>query len=103
MTNNTRFLILPWVEVKCLASHILAKVAKQIKFDWIQLYNHPIFLLETFVDQWFKGTSYKAANWVKIGQTAGRTRQDPKHCIQVPLKDIYLYPLTRTFREDLRH
>ena len=102
VTNNTRFLILPWVEVKCLASHILAKVAKQIQFDWIQLYNHPIFLLETFVDQRFKGTSYKAANWVKIGQTTGRTRQDRKHCIQVPVKDIYLYPLTRTFREKLR-
>ena len=101
VTNNTRFLILPWVKVKCLASQILAKVTKQIHRDWVQRYNHPIFLLETFVDQRFKGTSYKAANWIKIGRTTGRTRQDRNHRIQVPVKDIYLYPLVRTFKEDL--
>ena len=101
VTNNTRFLVLPWVKVKCLASHILAKAAKKIQYDWLQRYKHPIFLLETFVDQRFKGTSYKAANWIKIGQTAGRTRQDRNHRIQVPVKDIYLYPLAKTFREDL--
>jgi len=102
VTNNTRFLVLPWVKVKFLASHILSKVAQQIQSDWVQRYNHPIFLLETFVDQRFQGTSYKAANWMKIGQTAGRTRQDRYHRIQVPVKDIYIYPLTGTFQEDLR-
>jgi len=101
VTNNTRFLILPWVDVNCLASHILSKVAKQIQCDWIRRYNHPIYLLETFVDQRFQGTSYKAANWIKVGQTSGRTRQDRNHRIQAPVKDIYLYPLSKTFRQDL--
>lgn len=96
LTNNTRFLILPWVTVKNLASHLLSRVAKRINDDWMRRYNHPIFMLETFVDRTrFAGTCYKAANWIHVGQTTGRTRQDQHHCIQTSVKDIYLYPLNK--------
>ena len=72
VANNTRFLILPWVSVKFLASKILALNAKRISDDWIHTYNHPLHLLETFVEkQRFKGTCYKAANWIHVGQTKG--------------------------------
>ena len=102
ITNNTRFLILPWVKVPHLASHVLSLVAKRIMGDWIRKYNHPVWALETFVDSSrFKGTCYKAANWVCLGRTKGRTRQDRFHKIQVPEKDIYLYPLARDFRKVL--
>ncbi len=99
LTNNTRFLILPWVEVKNLASYLLSRIAKQINADWMCRYNHPIFMLETFVDRTrFAGTFYKAANWIHVEQTTGRTRQDKHHCIQTSVKDIYLYPLTKSFQ-----
>jgi len=102
ITNNTRFLILPWVKVPHLASHVLSLVSKRIMGDWIQKYNHPVWALETFVDSSrFKGTCYKAANWIYLGKTKGRTRSDRFHNIQVPIKDIYLYPLARNFRQTL--
>ena len=101
-TNNTRFLILPWVSVKYLASHILSKVIKQIKDDWVRKYGHPLYLLETFVERdRFKGTCYKASNWTRVGETKGRSRNDRSHNIKVPVKDIYLYPLTKRFRKVL--
>ena len=101
-TNNTRFLILPWVSVKYLASHILSKVIKQIKDDWTAKYGHPLYLLETFVERdRFAGTCYKASNWTRVGETKGRSRNDRSHNIEVPVKDIYLYPLTKRFRKVL--
>ena len=102
VTNNTRFLILPWVNVKHLASHILAKVAARIKDDWSTKYGHPIYILETFVECGrFKGTSYKAANWACVGKTKGRGRNDVYNTLKVPIKDIYLYPLAKRFKEVL--
>lgn len=99
ITNNTRFLILPWVRVPHLASHILAQIAKRISADWEAKYSHPIYLLETFVDHSrFRGTCYQAANWNLVGQTQGRTRNDRNHSIEATIKDIYLYRLTRKKR-----
>ena len=102
LTNNTRFLILPWVTVKNLASHLLSRAAKRITGDWMQRYNHPIYMLETFVDRTrFTGACYKAANWIHLGQTTGRTRQDRNHTIQTSNKDIYAYPISKNFRDRL--
>lgn len=102
ITNNTRFLILPWVKVPCLASHVLSRVAKRVSFDWVEKYDHPIHLLETFVDRGcFQGTCYRAANWIPVGQTRGRGRNDRYHNTEVPVKDIYLFPLTKAFRQEL--
>lgn len=102
IANNNRYLILPWVEVPHLASHVLGLLARRIRNDWITKYGHPISLLETFVDRGrFRGTCYRAANWQCVGQTQGRSRQDRYLTLQVPIKDIYLYPLTPTFREEL--
>lgn len=99
VTNNMRFLILPWVRVPHLASHILSQVSHRISGDWEAKYGHPIYLLETFVDlSRFKGTCYQASNWVKVGKTKGRTRNDRNTNIHVPVKGIYLYPLRRNFR-----
>jgi hypothetical protein len=103
-TNNTRFLILPWVRVPHLASHILGHICRRIGTDWQQKYGHPLYLLETFVEQErFKGTCYRAANWIHIGETTGRSRNDRYKNLQVPVKDIYLYPLCRDFRKKLDH
>jgi len=102
VTNNVRFLILPWVNVKHLASHILAKVAARISSDWADKYAHPVYILETFVECGrFKGTSYKAANWACVGKTKGRGRNDVYNTLKVPIKDIYLYPLAKRFKEVL--
>jgi len=102
MTNNTRFLILPWVRVSHLASHVLSLISGRIGDDWISKYHHPVYLLETFVDRSrYRGTCYKAANWILAGRTKGRTRNDRYKTIHAPQKDIYLYPLTKTFRREL--
>jgi hypothetical protein len=102
LTNNTRFLILPWVQVKCLASHLLSLSLKQLNQDWENRYGHTISLVETFVDTTrFRGTCYKAANWIHVGQTTGRSRQDRNNNMKVPVKDIYLYPLRSDFRKKL--
>lgn len=104
VTNNMRFLILPWVRVPHLASHILGRVARRISSDWQEKYGHPVYLLETFVDKnRFRGTCYLAANWQWVGLTKGRGRNDRTHIAHSPLKDVYLYPLTRRFREVLCH
>ena len=103
MTNNSRFLILPWVNVPHLASHILSIISKRISSDWECKYGHPIYLLETFVEVGrFKGTCYKAANWLNVGQTTGRGRNGGHHNAIIPKKDIYLYPLTKDWRALLR-
>lgn len=102
-TNNTRFLILPWVTVPHLASHILGRIARRIRADWMDKYRHPVYLLETFVDrERFRGTCYQAANWICVGQTTGRSRNDRNNTMIVPVKDCYLYPLARNFREALQ-
>ena len=102
IANNHRFLILPWVEVRCLASHVLGRVARQIAGDWQAKYGHPVVLLESFVErQRFTGTCYRAANWQALGSTCGRSRQDRRRTLQVPVKDLYARPLTADFREVL--
>ena len=102
LANNTRFLILPWVKVAHLASWILGQVSRRLAQDWQAKYGHPIVVLETFVErERFAGTAYRAANWLAVGATAGRTRQDRHTCMRAPIKDIYLYPLRRNFRQVL--
>jgi len=104
VTNNMRFLILPWVKVPHLASHILGKVVRRISSDWINRYSHPIYMLETFVEkERFRGTCYQAANWIYVGESKGRSRNDRYSTLKVPIKDIYLYPLSKRFRELLGH
>lgn len=103
VANNSRLLILPWAKVAHLGSWILGRVAGRIAPDWQAKYGHPVVLLETFVErERFRGTVYRAANWQRVGVTAGRSRQDRHTCLRVPVKDIYLYPLARRFREALQ-
>ena len=97
---NTRFLILPWVRVPHLASHILGRMAARISEDWQSLYGHPIYFLETFVDpQRFRGTCYRAANWVEMGATTGRGKQSNSYVPNRSIKQVWGYPLTKRFRE----
>jgi hypothetical protein len=103
LANNTRYLILPWVKVPGLASHLLGQVVRRLSQDWQQKYGHPIYLLESFVESGrFAGTCYRAANWRRVGGTRGRGRQgaNPMEPAQ-PVKDVYLYPLSRHFRRHL--
>jgi len=102
MTNNTRFLIPGWVQIPHLASHVLGLIARRIRNDWQAKYGHPIHALETFVERRFRGTCYRAANWLRLGETRGRTRNDREHRIQAAVKDVYLYPLVKDFKEALR-
>jgi len=102
VANNSRFLILPWVRVPELASHILGRVARRIAADWQRRYGHRVALLETFVERdRFRGSCYRAANWIGAGQTRGRTRQDRRHVLQAPVKDVWVYPLQADFRKVL--
>jgi len=102
VTNNTRFLILPWVRVPHLASHLLSQVARRLNTDWVAKYGHPIELLETFVDRnRFRGACYRAAGWRHVGATTGRSRNDVDNTLRVPVKDIYLLALTSDFRRRL--
>jgi hypothetical protein len=97
---NTRFLILPWVRVNHLASHILGQMAARISDDWQSLYGHPIYFLETFVDpERFRGTCYRAANWVVMGATTGRGKQSNSYVPNRSIKQVLGYPLTKQFRE----
>ena len=102
VTNNTRFLILPWVRVPHLASHVLGRIARRLSADWQAKYGHPIHLLETFVDtSRFAGTCYRAANWQMVGVTTGRTRQNKTMIPQSAPKAVWLYSLRNNFREAL--
>jgi Domain of unknown function (DUF4338) len=97
---NTRFLILPWVRIEHLASHILGRMAARISQDWQRMYAHPIYFLETFVDpERFRGTCYRAANWVSLGRTTGRGKQSNSYVPNRSIKEILGYPLTAQFRE----
>jgi hypothetical protein len=103
LAYNTRFLILPWVRVPHLASHLLGRMARQIAGDWQRLYAHPVYLLETFIDpERFRGTCYRAANWVTLGRTTGRGKNDLTHKPNRTIKEVLGLPLHRRFRELLR-
>jgi hypothetical protein len=100
---NTRFLIVPWVRVPYLASHILGRISQAISADWEALYRHPIYFLETFVDlERFQGTCYRAANWVVLGETTGRGKDDQTHRPNRSIKQVLGYPLTPRFRQLLQ-
>jgi len=104
VTNNMRFLVLPWVKIPHLASHVLGRIVRRIREDWKKIYGHEVVLLETFVDvSRFRGTCYRAANWLLVGRTKGRSRNDRYNTIRVPQKDVYVYPLRSGFREILVH
>ena len=103
VVTNARFLILPWVNSRNLASRILALAAKRLPEDWHARYQYTPVLLETFVErQRFTGACYRAANWNHVGQTQGRGKLDRQHKNATPVKDIYLYPLHKHFRKTLR-
>jgi hypothetical protein len=102
IVNNARFLILPWVRSRNLASKILSMVSRRIVADWQQKYNYEPVLLETFVEKArFQGTCYKAANWIYVGDTQGRGKLDVHNEYKLPVKGIYLYPLRKDFRKRL--
>jgi hypothetical protein len=97
---NSRYLILPWVSVPHLASHILARMAKRVARDWEQLYAHPIYLLETFIDpERFTGACYRAANWRVVGETTGRGKDSQSRRPNRSIKEILVLPLHRRFRQ----
>ena len=99
---NSRFLILPWVQVKFLASHLLSRAARVITSDWQRTYHHPVYYLETFVDtERYAGTCYYAANWQFLGKTTGRGKDDLSHRVNRSIKDVLGYPLLKDFRSKL--
>jgi len=100
LAYNTRFLVLPWVRVAHLASHILGRMARTLSADWQRVYGHPIYYLETFIDpQRFRGTCYRAANWKVLGVTTGRGKDDLAHKANRPIKEVLGYPLVKDFRQ----
>ena len=102
LAYNTRFLILPWVTVPHLASHLLGRMARVLSADWQRVYGHPILFLETFVDpQRFRGTCYRAANWIHLGVTTGRGKDAPTYEPNRSIKDVLGYPLVKDFRQRL--
>ena len=104
ISNNLRFLILPWVQVSCLASYLLALNRHRLSQDWQNLYNHPVYLLETFVDtERYIGTCYKADNWICVGQTTGQGKLSKSRQPLLSKKAVYVYPLTKHFRRELCH
>ena len=97
---NSRFLILPWVEVPHLASHLLGRMARMLPEEWERVYGHPVHFAETFVyPERFRGTCYRAANWIFLGRTTGRGKDDLTHRPNRPVKDVLGYPLTKRFRQ----
>lgn len=99
VVNNAKFLILPWIQCKGLASKILSIVNRQLPIDWQQRYGFKPVLLETFVEtERHRGTSYKAANWINVGKTVGRGKKSRVHEQIIPVKDVWLYPLRQNFR-----
>ena len=100
LAYNTRFLILPWVRVEHLASHLLGRMTARLSTDWQHVYGHPIYLAETFVDtERFRGTCYRAANWVPVGRTTGRGKGDLTHRVNRSIKEVLALPLHRRFRQ----
>ena len=104
VVNNARFLILPWIRSQNLASRILSGVVRQPPRDWQDRYHYAPMLLETFVQRSrFRGTCYRAANWLYVGQTQGRGKLDLHNRYALPVKEIFLYPLHKYFRRQLCH
>jgi Druantia protein DruA len=104
LAYNTRFLILPWVQVPHLASHLLGRMARTLSKEWEAMYSHPVHYLETFVDpERFRGTCYRAANWIPLGLTQGLGKDAQTKDPNRSLKEVMAYPLTRRFREILSH
>ena len=103
VVNNARYLIMPWVRSKNLASHLLSRIARRLPHDWQARYGYRPVLLETFVGPQYPGTCYQAANWIEVGKTQGRGKLDRKKLCPVPIKRIYLYPLCRNYRQQLCH
>jgi hypothetical protein len=102
VANHSRFLILPWVEVKNLASHLLGELALRLRQDWPARHGLWLALLESFVEVGrFQGTAYGAANWQRVGETTGRTRQEKQHRAQKPRKAIWVFALEKNFRAHL--
>jgi hypothetical protein len=102
LAYNTRFLILPWVVVPHLASHVLGRMARELSNDWQRVYGHPIYFLETFVDpQRFRGTCYRAANWIRMGATTGLGKDATSDKPNRPIKEILGYPMVKDFRQRL--
>ena len=100
IVNNARFLILPWVKSQHLASKLLGLVARRLADDWLDRYGYRPVLLETFVEkERFAGTCYRAANWICLGDTQGRGKLDRVHARDLPVKSIWVFPLTKCFRE----
>jgi hypothetical protein len=101
---NSRFLILPWVRIKFLASHLLGKISRQISEDWNNLYNHPVHLLETYIDpERFKGSCYRAANWKMIGLTKGKGIRSRGNVQNRSVKEMFVYPCSKKHIKKLRH
>jgi hypothetical protein len=101
LAYNSRYLILPWVKVPHLASHLLARIARRIAKDWRDLYGHPVVLLESFVDtERFAGTCYRAANWQCVGRSGGRGTKSNRGD-RTSIKELWVYPLGRNFRSRL--
>lgn len=99
IVNNSRFLIFPWIQIHNLASHVLGQVSRQIQTDWLEKYCYAPVLLETFVDlEHFRGTCYKAANWIYLGETQGRGRMDRDKAYALSRKAIFMYPLQKDYR-----
>jgi len=100
LAYNTRYLILPWVRVPHLASHILGKMTSQLAQDWERMYGHPVYFAETFIDPGrFRGTCYRAANWKLLGRTTGRGKASNSYKPNRPIKEVLGFPLTPRFRE----
>jgi hypothetical protein len=96
---NQRYLVLPWVQVPLLASHLLGHMARLLSSEWERVYNHPIYYLESFIDpERYAGTCYKAANWYFLGETKGRGKDDQRHVPNRSRKQVLAYPLRRDFR-----
>lgn len=102
IVNQQRFLILPWVKVPHLASHVLGRALRRLSADWQRRYGHGVWLVETFVEEErYAATSYKAAGWIRVGETTGRTRQDRQRTLQTPIKGVWVKPLHARFRQHL--
>ena len=102
IASNLRFLVLPWVQVPHLASHLLGRMTRQLSGDWERVYGHGLYFVETFVDpERFRGTCYRAANWIVLGRTTGRGKDDQTHRANRSRKEVWGYPLDRRFRQRL--
>jgi len=102
IANHSRFLILPWVRVPHLASHLLKQLPRRLSEDWLGYHGRRLWLVESFVETGrFEGAAYQAAGWLEVGQTTGRTRQEKQHCAQAPRKSVWVYPLGSEFGRPL--